>query len=100
MDCEWSGESQTSVSIRISILEQFMIKKMIVIFYISMKVMDVVMEKGEALYRTTIIISTIMSGILKTQKIPRLSNLIQTKFGNLILAKFGNLVVIVMMITK
>lgn len=90
MDSEWSEEPQTSVSIRISILEQFMIIKMIVIFYISMTVMDVVMEKDEVLYRTTIIISTIiisttMRGILKTQKIPRMSNLILTNFGNLLM---------------
>lgn len=85
MDHEWSEEPQTSVSIRISILEQFMIIKMIVIFYISMRIMDVVMEKGEALYHTTIIISTIMRGILKMQKIPRMNNLILTNFGDLIL---------------
>lgn len=90
MDSEWSEEPQTSVSIRISILEQFMIIKMIVIFYISMTVMDVVMEKDEVLYLTTIIISTIVistiiCGNLKTQKISRMINLILTNFGNLLM---------------
>lgn len=81
MAYEWSEEPTTSVSIRVSTLEEFMIIKMIVvIFYISMKVMDVVMEKGEALYRTTVI-----RGSLTTKKISRMINLMMTAFGNLII---------------